>query len=286
MAGLETVVGPAIAYNQRRRHNEPNIRATNQAENDAGYAAGARRGGPTTGGAGWEYSANLTNAADPDYDADLYRASILQRYLRGERGLDHNVRAYAGDLNENVAQSAMQTFLTRASERRGLKGSLNQLGGMQKNEERLLEQEADSAVGAGVKATRQNYNQRGLLYSGMREGGEQGVKAQGAATLASGLAGTKQDYAKKADATRQAIAQLGLQSQKESQERLAAVQEQSMRNNISRMQAYQQLGEGVGYAAGNYYGNRGQAAETAPTTMQDSNMRTLAPKTYDQIMGR
>lgn len=234
--------------------------ATSAAENQAGYSAGARSDQTVGQGAGWEHGSNVTNRNDADFDDDLYRASILQRYLRGEGGLQNSVKSYAGDLNTDVARSAMNKFLAQAGQRKGLKGQLAGLGAQQTQEEMLLKNEAREATGAGIKNTRQNFNQRGLLYGGMREGGEQNVKAQGAATLASGLAGVKRDYANQADATKAAIANIGLKTQQEAMQRANLVMETNMRNNVARQQAYQQLGEGVGYAAGAAYGSMNKTA--------------------------
>jgi hypothetical protein len=226
-------------------------------ENEAAYSAGARNDAPNN--LGWAYASNVTNAQDKDFDGDLYRASIIQRYLQGEGGLKNQIQAYAGDMNTDVARSAMNNLLARAGQRREMKGQLAGLGDMQRQEEDMVKSEGARAIGQGVKNTRQNFNQRGLLYGGMREGGEGAVKAQGAATVAQNLSGVKRDYSNQADALKRSIAQLGLASQKEAQERQAQVMEQSMRNQIARQQAYQQLGEGVGYAAGAYYGSRDKA---------------------------
>lgn len=238
--------------------------ATTDKENQAGYAAGAKADQTVGGGAGWEYASNIMNRNDPDFDDDLYRASILQRYLRGEGGLKNSVKGYAGDMNVDVARSAMNRYLAQAGQRKELKGQLGGLAGLQRQEEHVLKNEANQAIGEGVKNTRQNFNQRGLLYGGMREGGEQNVKAQGAATLSAGLAGVKRDYANQADATKAAIANIGLKTQQEAMQRANMVMETNMRNNVARQQAYQQLGEGVGYAAGAAYGSMNKKPAVQP----------------------
>ena len=230
------------------------IRAISDKENEAAYSAGARNDAPNN--YGWAYASNVTNSEDKDFDSDLYRASILQRYLQGESGLKNQVKSYAGDMNTDVARSAMNNLLQRAGQRRELKQQLGGLSALQTQEEQMVKAEGERAIGQGVKNTRQNFNQRGLLYGGMREGGEAGVRAQGAATVASNLSGVKRDYANQADALKKSIASLGLAAQQESLARQQQVMEQSMRNSIARQQAYQQLGEGVGYAAGAYYGSR------------------------------
>lgn len=225
-------------------------------EQEAGFSAGASHTSNIPGNSNWEHASNIYNQSDETYDADLYRAAILQRYLRGEGGLQNSVKSYAGDMNTDVARAAMNKYLAQAGQRKGLKGQLGGLGAMQGQEELHVKQDGERAIGEGVKNTRQNFNQRGLLYGGMREGGEAEVKAQGAATVANNLSGVKRDYANKTDAIKQSIAAIGLQNAQEAQQRQQVVMETSMRNSVARQQAYQQLGEGVGYAAGSYYGNQ------------------------------
>lgn len=265
----------------------PGIRDTNARENELGYSAGARK----TPGKSWEYSSNIYNQNDADYDSDLYRAAILQRYLRGEGGLKGSVEAYAGGYRPDLAQTAMNKYLAQAGQRREMKGQLAGLGEVQGREERLLTNEANRAVDQGVKRTRENMNRRGLLYGGMREGGEAQVRAQGAATLSANLAGARRDYANQADAIKKSIASIGLANQQQQLEMANQVMESNMRNAIARRQAYQQLGEGVGYAAGAYF-NRGQDEGPPPPKMHTGSVAdndyssVLAPKSYDQIMGR
>jgi hypothetical protein len=210
-------------------------------------------GKQNNGGQPWYYQNDVTNSQNADFDADKYHASLLARYLGGEGGLKGDVEAYAGDLNTDVARSAMNNLLARAGQRKELKTQLSALPGQQQDEENMLTREATTAMGEGLKKTRQNYNQRGLLYGGMREGGESQVRSQTASALSSNLSGVRRDYQNEADAKKTAIAQLGLAAQKEALERASMVQEQTMKNSVARMQAYQQLGQGVGYAGARAY---------------------------------
>lgn len=200
-------------------------------------------------------------------DADYYHASLLQRYINGEGGLKGDVMAYAGAYNPDVARSAMNALLARSAQRGELNSQIGQLPGLEKQEENLLASDAQQAMGQGIKNTRQNYNQRGLLYSGLRQGGEQQVRTQAASSLASGIASTRRDYQNAADAKRQAIAHLGLASQQESIDRANAIFEMNTKNSIARRQAIEQLGEGVGAVGGriaNYY--FGDNPSTTPST--------------------
>ncbi len=256
--GLDPTIDNSYGQAPARR-----VRNTNSAENEAGYSAGASRTHNAQNN--WAYAANANNQSDADYDPDLARAAILQRYLQGEGGLQNNVKEYAGDLNTDVAKSAMANLLARAGQRREMRGQLGGLGAQQGQDENMMKRDASQALGEGVRNTRQNFNNRGLLYGGMREGGESQVKAGVASQLSSNMAGVKRDYAKQGDAMKTAIAQLGLATQKESQERVANIQDQTMKNNVARMQAYQQLGEGVGYAGGTIaHGMYGGATPQAP----------------------
>lgn len=266
-------------------------RATTAAENQAGYAAGARAGtsilkDPNSTGAGWEYASNIYNRDDEDYDVDLYRAALMQRYLRGEGGMRGDVENLAGAYNPDSARAAMNKYLAQAGLRKEAKGQLKLLPGQQMQDELHVKQDAEQAIGQGVKSTRQNFNQRGLLYGGMREGGEGQVKAQGAATLANNLSGVKRDYANRADALKTSIAQTQLAQQQETMRQANAVAESNMRNSVARQQAYQQLGEGVGYAAGSYYGGSGggsnanTSAGNSGMTSSSSAARYIRPEVY------
>lgn len=216
----------------------------------------------------WWYAPELQG---PNRDADEYHASLLQRYLLGEGGLEGDVRAYAGDLDPNLARSAITKLRARAAERRGLRDSLSQLPGMEENEARQIGAETNQALNAGLKATKENYNRRGLLYSGMRQGAEQSVRGQAAATMAGQLSQNKRNYANLADARRQQIASVDLNNQQEALDRANAVMENNMRSSIARQQAYQQLGQGLGYAAAVGYGHFSQPSDPiSPTPFNNS----------------
>ncbi len=137
----------------------------------------------------------------------------------------------------------------------------------------LLNQEQDinksvsgHAVGTGLKNTRQNFNSRGLLYSGAREGGEQAVKTQGASDLAQSMAVTARDSANRTTAAQDAYAAVDLASAKDQLDRVTNAFDTANANNIARTQAMQQLMGGVGSAAGTIYGSYNSTAGTNPTT--------------------
>lgn len=230
---------------------------------NAGIAArnnntSGQRAGPEFQGNGeWWDDLSLADSNVKNRDGDLYHAAMMQRYIMGDQRYRGDAQAWAGTLNTDTVKSAIEGLRARAGQRSGLKNQLSSLSGEQMKEESLLKREADRAVGQGVQKTRENYNRRGLLYSGMREGGEQGVRAQGAAQLQGTISDSRRDYAKKADATKEAIAKLGMAQQQQALELQRQVFETSMRNSVARQQAFQQLGSGVGYLVGAGLAGRG-----------------------------
>lgn len=210
-------------------------------------------------GAWWDDS-SLSDQNVKTRDGDLYHAAMMQRYIMGDQKYRGDARAWAGTLNTDTVKSAIEHLRARAGERAGLKNQLAALPGQMMGEENLLKREADRAVGLGVQKTRENYNRRGLLYSGMREGGEQGIRAQGAAQLQGAISDTRRDYAKRADATKEAIAKIGMAQQQQTLDLQRQVFETSMRNSVARQQAFQQLGSGVGFLIGAGLGGRGGAS--------------------------
>lgn len=213
------------------------------------------------GGGGFNFQAAGVSDLNQLYnydknDPDAYRTHILQRYLGGEGGLKNLVRSYAGALRPDLARSAIQKYQQRSRQRSGLNQALAGQGEQQRAEEDLIKQEANQALGSGIKSTRENFNRRGLLFSGLREGGEQKVRSGVAAQTAQNLGGVAKDYANLADSRKQALASLELQNAQQMQQMADQAFETTNRNNIARRQAYQQLGQGIGAAAGSYYGSR------------------------------
>lgn len=194
--------------------------------------------------------------ADGTKDADQYRISILKRYIAGEGGLKNNVEAYAGAYRPDTAKSAIANYEARSAQRQGLIQGIEDLPDQYGNEVNQLTREAGRAQGEGVSNTRKNFNRRGLLYSGLRESGEQGVKNSVASNLQSGVSGATRDYQNLLNSRKQALAGIELASKQEALNNANAAFEMTTRNNVARAQALQQLGEGVGYAAGSYYGRK------------------------------
>lgn len=198
-------------------------------------------------------------SADGTKDPDQYRISILKRYIAGEGGLKNNVEAYAGSYDPSSARSAISNYEARSAQRQGLIQGIEDLPDQYGNEVNLLKSEANRAQGEGVSNTRKNFNRRGLLYSGLRESGEQGVKNSVASNLQSGVSGATRDYQNLLNSRKQALAGIELASKQEALNNANAAFEMTTRNNVARAQALQQLTEGVGELGGRLYGGRGKA---------------------------
>ena len=130
------------------------------------------------------------------------------------------------------------------------------LGDYQKDASNQIEREGSQALESGVKGTRQNFNRRGLLYSGLREGAEQGVRGRVASTMASQKAQSNQELSNLSKSKWEKAAQVGLQSYQDSVNREAEIASVNLQNQVARAQMMQQLGQVGGYMATTAYGNR------------------------------
>ncbi len=198
--------------------------------------------------------------ANPSGDADVAGAQQMTNEMEAAR---------RGE-NQGVDFATNQAKLDLYRSRIGIKNSLAERiarGGQD------LESEKDdiNAVGAqaldsGTRNTRRNYNSRGLLYSGMREGGEQSVRGAVSSQLARGMAGAERDVRGSTDAAKAAYASVGLANQQENLKQANAAFDTAHANNIARLQAMQQLGQGVGYAGGMAYGSLSNPSNPAAST--------------------
>lgn len=200
----------------------------------------------------WYYDPKIYKR-DENFDADEYHAALLGRYLSGEGGLKGDARAYAGSTNTDVVRSAVTNLRARAANRRGINASIAGMGDELAQEENLLKQQAGQALDQGLTGTRKNYNRRGLLFSGLREGSEQGVRQSVANQLGSSIMQARQSSNDLMNKRKQAVASLGLASEKEA---LAAAEKQfeiKLQNSVARQQAMQQLGSSLGQIGGMAY---------------------------------
>ncbi len=189
--------------------------------------------------------------------------------------------------NEGMDQGAMGAQLNMLKGRIGIKNSLGETIGanatQESNAEQNVKEQAHATLGQGLSNTRNNYNSRGLLYSGMREGGEQAVRGAVAGQMASGLAGTKQDYANSLSTAQNAYASVDLANQQDTLNRANQAFDTANQNTIARAQAMQQLGGGVGMAIGTIAGSRSSSTQPSSTgyyqTPQDVQNWMTSPNT-------
>lgn len=121
---------------------------------------------------------------------------------------------------------------------------------------------AGSTLEQSLRRTRENYSGRGLLYSGLRQGDEQKAKAGVASQLATTMSGTARDAANSKQVAKNAYASVDLANRQETVANANAAFDTASANNIARLQALQQLGSGLGSAAGTIYGNYRASAGT------------------------
>ncbi len=206
-----------------------------------------------------------------------------------------NESADAG--NVGVDHRANQALINKYKARIGLKNSLaeriagqNQELGMAKDS---VSSAANTALDQGTRNTRQNFNQRGLLYSGMREGGEQAVRGAVAGQYARGMAGAERDVANSTDSAKAAYAAVDLENQQETLKMANSAFDTAHANNIARLQAMQQLGQGVGQGvgqaagsiAGSYYGGGNNNSNTLSKPQMGSQYGGYDPYNADRYSG-
>lgn len=174
-----------------------------------------------------------------------------------------NMDPTRGYYNSNKISQQMTTNTANSNLRRGLLDAIGSAPADLREEQRLLHNEAGSALTEGLKNTRQNFNSRGMLYSGLRQAGEQSLRNQVASSLAKQQVSAARDSDKMVLANKQQLATIGMRANKEAAVRAEQTFEAKMRADIARRQALQQFTEGVGYGAGALYG-MGQEQNATP----------------------
>lgn len=124
------------------------------------------------------------------------------------------------------------------------------LGEMQGDARNDIKAQAGQALDEGIRNTRQGANSRGLLYSGLRQGAEQGMRGRIANAMASQMSQSNRGLANEADAKDRAVASMGLASAQQAQDASSRASEMSVQNSIYRAQQMQQLSGAVGYGFG------------------------------------
>lgn len=211
----------------------------------------------------------------------------------GDSDYQNMLRAQWERDNPNAGTSGAEqnSLYNMYKSRVGLK---NALGDQISNAPKQLQMEKDSlnqtaaaALDQGTRNTKQNYNSRGLLYSGMREGGEQAVRGAVAGQLASGMAGAERESNNATESAKSAYESIGLADQQENLRLSNQAFDTASANNIARLQAVQQLGYGLGQVAGTAYGSRNSAPTPSmqnPTTNWNPNQMQM-PQVGSQYGG-
>lgn len=189
-------------------------------------------------------------------DPDVQAAAGLSREMQNARqGQDQGV-------DFSADQAALNMYTARINQKNSLGQAINanpsQMGSAQEN----LRQQSNQSLGQGINSTRSNYNSRGLLYSGLREGGEAQIKNAVSGNLASAEAGTTADYQNSMAAEKTAYGSVDLASAAQNIQMATDAYNTASQNNIARLQAMQQLGTGVGKAAGTVAGGYANPAPT------------------------
>lgn len=269
----------STAYNDQTRKNLGGVGNVNALGSTS--SATPRSVAPNNG-YGYGYQTNFTPVVDKfagagysGYGQSGTGASSSDPDVRRAQALSNELQAGVTGRDQGVDQGALAAQIKALQARIGLKNSLGQaIDQNPKEMNQAIQNQRDIAnqnLSTGLKKTRENYNSRGLLYSGMREGGEQGIKSNAAASLASGIAGTSRDYQNTLASEKSAYTSLGFAQQQADLDRANQAFEITTKNNIARAQAYEQLGYGVGSLAGTMYGQqKAPAAQQAKPTEQST----------------
>ncbi len=182
-------------------------------------------------------------------DSDVLSAqNIENQNARARAGQDSGVDFASQNALLNMYKGRIQT-------KNALAESIAGNEGLRKDEISSVYGEAGAAAKAGTKRTRENFNARGLLYSGGREGGENAVRSAVGSKMASDISNTNRESAKALSTAKNAYASVGLQNAQESLKLADEAMTTSSKNNIARLQAYQQMYSGIGQVAGSIYGS-------------------------------
>lgn len=213
------------------------------------------------------------NTQANDSDADVRQAQELTNLLSGKKYNPNSQQSRGMDSTAITAQ--LDAVRARIGAKNALGQAISSNGEREGSAENDIRYNAGQAMDQGVSNTRKNYNSRGLLYSGMRQGGEASVRSNVAGQMASGLANTKQEYSSLAETQKQAYSAIGLASQQHQLDLANQAFDTVTKNNVARAQAYQQLGQGVGAVAGMAY------SASSPSPSQPTNYGAMNPTTND-----
>lgn len=208
------------------------------------------------------------------WSSDPYEAAQQKRNFHQSSGFQQNFDPLnpGQQLTEQLGTSAYNF-------RTGLTSSENDASNDIKNQ-------AGTALDQGIRQTREGANSRGLLYSGLREGAEQGVRGRVANAMASQINQSNSDLNKAADARDNTAAQAALGQAAAAQAAQAEVDKANSENAVFRAQQMQQISGAAGYGFGQLYGGAGKPQQdTGLTQPQVGSQYASNPDPYKGILG-
>jgi len=192
-----------------------------------------------------------------DADSDVAGAKRASYFLGS---------GYNAGVDSNEQKALLNMYTTRINQKNALAESIAGNETMRTNAIQDIYGESGRALGQGLKKTKENYSSRGLLYSGMREGGEQNLRSGIAAKTQSDVAQTNRESSNALDAAKRAYASIGIQNAQENIQLANQAFETANANSIARLQAYQQFGGGAGQMAGYLFSRDSGGQEPSTVT--------------------
>lgn len=117
-----------------------------------------------------------------------------------------------------------------------------------------LKRQGQASLDAGIKDIRKGMSSRGLLYSGLRQGKEAGLRGQVAMQMARGQAEINSELEDLARAKEYQASRYGLQGYEEALTRYENLYNKQMENALRRRKQMSQIAGAAGYAAGTAMG--------------------------------
>lgn len=181
------------------------------------------------------------------------------------RGANRAARSTSAMLDQQINAKKAEDELRNqlSTEAKDFRSNLPTL---QRQRAGLLQDQAREALSTGLEDVRQGFQQRGLLYSGMRQGTETGLRSQVANKLRSSIAQTNKDLEEAALERERTVAAVGLQNFQQQLQRQSERDQMNMQNELLRARAFGELGQAAGYAAGSYFESRARSQPTYAQT--------------------
>ena len=186
-------------------------------------------------------SYDTSNSNDPD--------------VRGAQAAYNQFASPDAGTSRAEQQALLNMYTGRLKTKNALGQEINQNPTLEGQSAENLMNEANNTAAQGVNKTRSNFAQRGLLFSGARQGAEQQVRSNVGSALSSGLSENTRDYTNATEAAKTAYGSVDLANAQQSLDLANQAYATATQNNIARLQAMQQLGGGIGAAAGTIAGN-------------------------------